>query len=79
LNEKLINYEDVEKLKSQLKISPIAFKYDGVYNESNNGSQEILFQQNIKHLIDEFLNGKNGSVLIFGPSSSGKTYTLKGG
>jgi hypothetical protein len=30
-------------------------------------------------MIDEFLNGKNGSVLIFGPSSSGKTYTLKGG
>jgi hypothetical protein len=33
LNDKLINYDDIERLKSQLKISPIAFKYDGVSNE----------------------------------------------
>jgi predicted Ser/Thr protein kinase len=44
INEKLMNYEDIERLKSQLNISPIAFKYDGVYNETNNGSQEILFE-----------------------------------
>ena len=30
-------------------------------------------------MIDKFIKGQNGCVFLFGPSSSGKTYTLKGG
>lgn len=30
-------------------------------------------------IVHNFLEGQNGTVLLFGPSASGKTYTLKGG
>jgi hypothetical protein len=38
-----------------------------------------MYLQNLQPIVLNFFDGQNGTVLLFGPSASGKTYTLKGG
>lgn len=38
-----------------------------------------MYLQNLQPIVHNFIEGQNGTVLLFGPSASGKTYTLKGG
>ena len=55
------------------------FKFDAVHDETLAGRQDKIYKQNVQPIIHNFIEGQNGTVLLFGPSASGKTYTLKGG
>lgn len=51
-----------------------SFGFDGVCNETQR--QEKFYAQHVKPVVQNFIEGENGTVLLFGPSQSGKTYTL---
>ncbi|XP_066587687.1 kinesin-like protein KIF20B [Prorops nasuta] len=41
-------------------------------------SQEDLFEESVKAQVIEFLGGQNGSIITYGTTNSGKTYTMFG-
>lgn len=53
------------------------FVFDGIFN--GNISQRIFYEKSVKEgVYDMFVNNKNLSVLLYGNSNSGKTYTAIG-
>ena len=40
--------------------------------------QEKFYSAAVKPLVQGFVEGENGTVLAFGPTQSGKTFTLHG-
>ena len=52
------------------------FDFDNVFGE--NQRQDKFYQMSVKPLVQSFVEGVNGSVILFGPSQSGKTYSLHG-
>ena len=43
-----------------------------------NAGQGAVFNVAARETVDEFLNGYNGTVLCYGQTGAGKTYTLSG-
>ena len=41
-------------------------------------TQEEIFEKSSKPIIEEVLKGKNGALLVYGETGSGKTYTMLG-
>ena len=42
-------------------------------------SQETIFQNIAKDVIDQAIEGYNGTIFAYGQTNSGKTYTITGG
>jgi hypothetical protein len=40
--------------------------------------QEEIFQYTAKDIVDSVLKGYSGSILAYGPTGSGKTFTMRG-
>ncbi len=51
------------------------YAFDKVFREEN--GQEI-YNQTVKQLIQSVTQGKNATVFAYGPTGSGKTYTMLG-
>ncbi|WFD35363.1 hypothetical protein MCUN1_002217 [Malassezia cuniculi] len=51
-----------------------SFAYDTVYGE--HAGQAGVFDASVAPLVDEFLSGHNVTVLAYGQTSSGKSYTM---
>lgn len=52
------------------------YNFDYVGNESV--SQEEIFQVVGKPIVDQCLQGYNGSIFAYGQTGSGKTHTIQG-
>ena len=52
------------------------FNFDRIFPPSS--TQEDIYSFGVKEIIDSVLNGYNGTVLAYGQTSSGKTYTMQG-
>ena len=52
------------------------FNFDRIFPPSS--SQEDIYSFGVKGIIDSVLDGYNGTVLAYGQTSSGKTYTMQG-
>ena len=74
LNDTVRTPEDVHHLQSQ----PVQFMFDQVYDETSTGRQEKVYIQNVRPIVHNFIEGRNGCVVLLGPSDCGKTFTLKG-
>ena len=78
INEKLIKLKDPNgflnpnNIRSKEKI----LEYDYAFNGSDN--QEKIFNCTTKILIDNIINGYNGTVFAYGATGAGKTYTMLG-
>ncbi|KAG4304181.1 hypothetical protein PORY_002362 [Pneumocystis oryctolagi] len=53
-----------------------SFVFDRVFNESSR--QLDVFEYSIRSTVDDILNGYNGTILAYGHTGSGKTYTMMG-
>lgn len=53
-----------------------AFDFDNVFSEVQ--KQDKFYAQSVKPIVQAFVEGENGTVIFFGPSQSGKTYSLNG-
>ncbi|EKX38573.1 hypothetical protein GUITHDRAFT_154690, partial [Guillardia theta CCMP2712] len=54
----------------------VAFEFDGVLSEE--ASQIDVFEQTGKEVSEKALTGMNATILAYGPTASGKTYTMVG-
>uniref|UniRef100_A0A7E4UVH3 Kinesin-like protein n=1 Tax=Panagrellus redivivus TaxID=6233 RepID=A0A7E4UVH3_PANRE len=52
------------------------FEFTAVFDE--NTSQELVYTETAKHVVDGFVTGINGTVFAYGQTGSGKTYTMIG-
>ena len=52
------------------------FIFDRIFPPSS--TQQDIYDFGVKGIIDSVLNGYNGTVLAYGQTSSGKTYTMQG-
>ena len=52
------------------------YNFDRIFTPSS--TQEDIYSFGVKEIIDSVLNGYNGTVLAYGQTSSGKTYTMQG-
>lgn len=52
------------------------FEFDNVFSEVQR--QDKFYGQSVKPVVQSFVEGENGTVILFGPSQSGKTYSLHG-
>uniref|UniRef100_A0A674HX16 Kinesin-like protein n=1 Tax=Terrapene triunguis TaxID=2587831 RepID=A0A674HX16_9SAUR len=69
---KKIAYRDINKRKNK----DLKFVFDAVFDE--NSSQLEVFEHTTKTVLDGFLNGYNCTVLAYGATGAGKTYTMLG-
>lgn len=53
-----------------------SFKFHSILH---NVSQEIVFEEAAREIVDSFIQGYNGCIFTFGQRGSGKTFTMFGG
>ena len=89
LNEKELDFSKLECLTTQGNSITITdqnkkntsakeqqFTYDYVF--TNQSSQEEVYDNTTKHLLKGIINGYNATVIAYGATGSGKTYTMLG-
>ncbi|XP_062974860.1 kinesin-like protein KIF18A isoform X2 [Elgaria multicarinata webbii] len=69
---KKLPYRDLTKRQNK----DLKFVFDAVFDE--NSSQLEVFEDTTKNMLDGFLNGYNCTVLAYGATGAGKTYTMLG-
>ncbi|XP_021569184.1 kinesin-like protein KIF9 isoform X3 [Carlito syrichta] len=52
-----------------------SFKLDGVLHDA---SQDLVYETVAKDVISQALNGYNGTIMCYGQTGAGKTYTMMG-
>ncbi|XP_075693841.1 kinesin-like protein KIF18A isoform X2 [Rhinoderma darwinii] len=65
-------HRDISKRKSK----DLKFVFDGIFDE--NSTQQEVFEQTTKVVLDGVLNGYNSTVLAYGATGAGKTHTMLG-
>ena len=66
-----------ESSKSVVLARQRQFTFDNVYGPQ--AGQEELYTECVSDLVEACLEGYNATVLAYGPTSSGKTYTMGSG
>ena len=61
---------------SQEKNRKQKFPFDKIFSEET--KQEEIFEISSKPVIDEVIKGKNGALIVYGETGSGKTHTMLG-
>lgn len=52
------------------------YQFDYAFNEQD--STEIIYDKVVKNLVQKSLDGDDSSIILFGATGSGKTYTING-
>ncbi|CAH2350971.1 putative kinesin-like protein 3 [[Candida] railenensis] len=70
-------YNDNKSVSIHTKEFSNNFTFDKVFDPSS--SQLDIYNYSIKETIDDFFKGYNGTILAYGQSGSGKSFTMTGG
>ena len=78
LSNKSISYtrKDVKKLLIDSIYAPQKFNFDKVY--SINCDSQLIYKEMCKDVVTSALEGYNGSIFMYGQTTSGKTFTMLG-
>ena len=78
LSNKSISYtkKDVKKLLIDSIYAPQKFNFDRVY--SLDCDSQLIYKEMCKDVVTSALEGFNGSIFMYGQTTSGKTYTMLG-
>ena len=78
LSNKSISYtkKDVKKLLIDSIYAPQKFNFDRVY--SLDCDSRLIYKEMCKDVVTSALEGFNGSIFMYGQTTSGKTYTMLG-
>ena len=78
LSNKSISYtkKDVKKLLIDSIYAPQKFNFDRVY--SINCDSQLIYKEMCKDVVSSALEGYNGSIFMYGQTTSGKTFTMLG-
>eukprot|EP00037_Helgoeca_nana_P013739 m.126853 g.126853 ORF g.126853 m.126853 type:complete len:808 (+) comp22202_c0_seq4:73-2496(+) len=55
---------------------PKSFTYDAVYD--NNAEQRDIYDETVRPIVADVLNGFNGTIFAYGQTGTGKTWTMEG-
>jgi kinesin family protein 5 len=55
---------------------PVPFAYDRVYDMAS--TQAKVYETAVAPIVEQVLNGYNGTILAYGQTGSGKTHTMSG-
>lgn len=80
INKQLLSIrsqKNISALKSSLMEDSTLVRFDGILDEHT--SQSKLFSNWIKAPTQDLLTGKSMTVIVFGTTGSGKSYTIRGG
>ncbi|CAG8460681.1 6857_t:CDS:10, partial [Racocetra persica] len=73
----IISYDDNgESCRMEGKEFQGSFTFDRIFPPET--SQKTVFDESIKHIVDEVIGGYNGTVFAYGQTGSGKTHTMMG-
>ncbi|KAG0371856.1 hypothetical protein BGX24_001071 [Mortierella sp. AD032] len=73
----IINYDDNgQTVKVDSKDYPGNFTFDRVF--PSDSKQKDVFDYSISTIVDDVINGYNGTVFAYGQTGSGKTFTMMG-
>ncbi len=77
-NEQICDYTSPTSLTfhSSREKNIYRFNFDRIFPPSS--TQQDIYDFGVKGIIDSVLDGYNGTVLAYGQTSSGKTYTMQG-
>ena len=77
-NEQVCEYTSPTSLTfhSSREKNVYRFNFDRIFPPSS--TQQDIYDFGVKGIIDSVLDGYNGTVLAYGQTSSGKTYTMQG-
>ena len=64
------------RFQDENTIQEQVFKLDNIYTEQS--TQEEIFRNEVEPLLIDCFDGKNATLLCYGPTGSGKTYTCVG-
>jgi len=70
---KLIDTEN-NLIQFERNLESKKFIFDKIFSE--NASQSEIFETTSKNIIDKVISGYNGAIILYGQSSTGKSYTL---
>ena len=59
-----------------LKVKEISYEYDFVFGE--NSTQEEIYENTTASLIKQVVEGYSATIMAYGATGSGKTYTMVG-
>ncbi|KAF0427432.1 kinesin heavy chain [Gigaspora margarita] len=68
--------ENGESCRMEGKEFQGSFTFDRIFPPET--SQKAVFEESIKHIVDEVISGYNGTVFAYGQTGSGKTHTMMG-
>ena len=74
VDKNMIFLEEMKNTKNKNSIK--SYIYDNIFNES--ATNEIVFNGAIKSMLDQIILGYNSTVLAYGVTGTGKTYTIFG-
>lgn len=67
---------DINEILLQFKATTRSYKYDKVFGQLS--SQEDVYKDSALQIVNDVLDGYNGTVVVYGQTGTGKTYTLEG-
>lgn len=81
LNSELINLDfsdnqSVTIIPNSENSSPLTFTYDYIFTPES--TQEDVFDISAKPIIEDVIQGFNGTIFAYGQTASGKTHTMSG-
>lgn len=79
INTIAIDTENKDESRSRYSKAPgsrLHFKFSKVFDMQ--ATQDEVFDTVARQMIDEFLDGYNGTIFVYGQTSSGKTHTIEG-
>ena len=78
IGNKSLSYvkKDVKKLLIDSIYAPQKFNFDRVYSIEDDS--QLIYKEMCKDVVSSALEGYNGSIFMYGQTTSGKTYTMLG-
>ena len=72
----VFEWVDTSSCKCKIKNKEYSFNYDKVFPPQC--SQEEIFLEIAKPIVDSVCRGYSGTIFAYGPTNSGKTYSMRG-
>lgn len=66
----------INLVKEDTKEQPKSFSFDFVF--STESAQSLIYEQSAFSLVDNVLDGYNGTIFAYGQTGCGKTHTMMG-
>lgn len=71
-----VELETVVSVRSKEPGLALDFDFDRVFPEES--SQDDVYNESVRHTVEDFVQGYNGTILAYGQTGSGKSYTMMG-